>query len=106
MISLPVPLSPRIRTGTAAATSFSSFLLSAAMADPKPKTTSSGGRMPTECAHTAGEALVVAIICLFSGYSQRGEAGYLLRKLLHFGHQIGRYNRRPIGPISVLNKCQ
>ena len=46
MMSLPVPLSPWIRTGTFAAATRSSRERSACMASDWPKTTASGGMSP------------------------------------------------------------
>src|SRR5205807_3380812 len=59
MMSLPVPLSPWMRTGTLAEATLSSRERRACMTSDWPKTTASGGISPRDCARELTEFVIV-----------------------------------------------
>src|ERR1700690_8493 len=61
IMSLPVPLSPVIRTGTLAAATLPSRERTACMASERPKMIWSGGTSPSDCARELTESDVIRV---------------------------------------------
>src|SRR5215469_6751380 len=65
MMSLPVPLSPSMSTGTFALATFSSRFCTASMASDLPKTTAAGGNSPSDCTRELTGPIVVIMSVSF-----------------------------------------